>query len=42
MLDTKPHLLIAFHDDLSQSKGTKHIVCEAKKRGIDVEVIGCE
>lgn len=40
MLDTKPSLLIAFHDDLSQSKGTKQIVAEARKRGIEVEVIG--
>jgi len=40
MLDTKPHLLIAFHDNLENSKGTKHIVAEARKRGIEVEVIG--
>jgi len=40
MLDTKPDLVIAFHDDLSGSKGTKHIVTEAKKRGIKVEIIG--
>ena len=40
MLNTQPHLLIAFHSDLSQSKGTKHIVAEARKRGIEVEVIG--
>jgi hypothetical protein len=41
MLDTKPHLVIAFHDDIYNSKGTKHIVTEAKKRGIEVEVIEC-
>lgn len=40
MLDTKPHLVIAFHDDIKKSKGTKHIVTEARKRGIEVEVIG--
>ena len=40
MLNTKPDLLIAFHHDLSESKGTKHIVTEARKRGIEVEVIG--
>lgn len=40
MLDTKPHLLIAFHNDIKNSKGTKHIVGEARKRGIEVEVIG--
>ncbi len=39
MLDTKPSLVIAFHNDLSKSKGTKHIVDEARKRGIEVEVI---
>lgn len=40
MLDTKPQLVIAFHDDLENSKGTKHIVDEARKRRIEVEVIG--
>ncbi len=40
MLNTCPDLLIAFHDDLSLSRGTKHIVNEARKRGIEVEVIG--
>jgi len=39
MLNTKPDLLIAFHDDLKKSKGTKHIVGEARKIGIKVEVI---
>ncbi|KKN98902.1 hypothetical protein LCGC14_0141440 [marine sediment metagenome] len=39
MLNTKPSLVIAFHNDLSKSKGTKHIVNEARKRGIEVEVI---
>jgi len=42
MLDTKPSLVIAFHDDLSKSKGTKHIVTEARKRGIETEVIGVD
>ena len=40
MLNTKPDLLIAFHNDLKSSKGTKHIVNEALKRKIKVEVIG--
>ena len=40
MLNTKPSLVLAFHDDLDRSKGTKHIVGEARKRGIKVEVIG--
>lgn len=39
MLNTGPQLVIAFHDDLQKSKGTKHIVGEARKRDIDVEVI---
>ncbi len=39
MLDAKPHLVIAFHDDLENSKGTKHLVGEARKRGIEVEII---
>ena len=39
MLNTKPELVLAFHDDISKSKGTKHIVGEARKRGIEVEVI---
>ena len=40
MLDTGPKLVIAFHDDLENSKGTKHTVTEARKRGIEVEIIG--
>lgn len=40
MLDTRPHLVIAFHDDLSKSKGTKDCVNEARNRNITVEVIG--
>lgn len=39
MLDMKPDLVIAFHNDLENSKGTKHTVNEARKRGIPVEVI---
>lgn len=39
MLNTGPDLLIAFHKNISSSKGTKHIVEEAKKRGIKVEII---
>ena len=40
MLNTGPSLVIAFHDNLSESKGTKHTVTEARKRGIETEVIG--
>lgn len=39
MLDQKPDLVIAFHSDLSKSRGTADTVREAKKRGIPVEVI---
>jgi hypothetical protein len=39
MLDTKPDLVIAFHPDLAQSKGTADCVREARRRGIPVEVI---
>lgn len=39
MLNTKPHLVIAFHDDIANSKGTKHTIKEARKLGIEVEVI---
>lgn len=39
MLDQKPDLVIAFHEDLASSKGTAHTVREAQKRSIPVEVI---
>lgn len=39
MLDQKPDLVIAFHPDLSKSRGTADTVREARKRGIPVEVI---
>ena len=42
MLDEKPDLVIAFHDDLESSKGTKDCVEEARRRGIPVEVISHE
>ena len=38
MLDMKPDLVLAFHKDLSKSKGTADTVREAQKRGIKVEV----
>ena len=40
MLDMGPELVIAFHMDLSKSKGTADTVREARHRGIPVEVIG--
>lgn len=39
MLDQKPDLVIAFHSNLDQSKGTKNCINEAKRRGIPVEII---
>ena len=41
MLDEgKPNLVIAFHDDVNSSKGTKDMVRRAKNAGIEVKVIG--
>lgn len=39
MLDTRPDLVIAFHSNLSSSKGTKHTVVNARLRGIPTEVV---
>jgi hypothetical protein len=38
MLDTNPDLVIAFHNFLPNSKGTKHTVTEALNRGIKVDL----
>lgn len=40
MLSESPDLVIAFHEDLSKSRGTRDTVEEARRRGIKVEVIG--
>lgn len=37
MLDENPDLVIAFHKD--NSTGTQHVINEAVKRGMDLEVI---
>lgn len=40
MLDEgKPDMVVAFHNDIQNSKGTKNMVEQAKKRGIPVRVI---
>ena len=39
MLDMDPDLVIAFHDDLANSKGTKDMVSRAKKKGVKVILI---
>ena len=43
MLDEgKPDLVLAFHWDLAQSKGTKHMVGIARAAGVEVKVVGVE
>ena len=39
MLDEKPTLVLAFHNNISKSKGTADTVREAKRRKIPVEII---
>ena len=39
MLDKKPDLVLAFHDDLEHSRGTLDTVTEAKRRGIEVRLV---
>lgn len=36
----KPDIVLAFHDNIEKSKGTKHMVSVAKERGIPTYVIG--
>jgi YspA, cpYpsA-related SLOG family len=38
MLDLEPDLVIAFHNNLEESKGTKDTVNEARNRGIKTEI----
>lgn len=39
LTEGKPSVVIAFHDDLANSKGTKDMVAAAKKAGIPVYVV---
>jgi len=40
MLDEgKPDLVLAFHTDIKNSKGTKNMIQQAEKRGIKVILI---
>ena len=39
MLRFKPHLVLAFHEDIESSRGTKDTVTKARNLGIPVEVI---
>ena len=34
-----PNLVLAFHDDIESSRGTKNMVAIARKAGVPVEVI---
>lgn len=38
MLDSGPDLVLAFHRNLGESKGTAHMVRIAKKKGVEVRV----
>jgi hypothetical protein len=38
MLETKPDLVLAFHRNLAESKGTANMVAIARKAGINVKV----
>jgi hypothetical protein len=38
MLDSGIDLVVAFHSDLERSKGTRHMVTIAEKRGVDVVI----
>jgi len=38
MLDQNPDLVLAFHEDLSSSKGTKHMVQIAREKGVPVKL----
>lgn len=38
MLRLSPNLVVAFHNDLAGSRGTKHMVKIARKAGVPVEV----
>lgn len=40
MLDTGIDLVIAFHDDISRSKGTKDMIEKAIRSGVPVQIIG--
>lgn len=38
LVDGKPDKVLAFHDDIEKSKGTKNMVKQAEKAGIDVTI----
>lgn len=40
MIEMKPHLVLAFHRDIANSRGTADMVRVAKEHDVDVRVIG--
>ena len=42
MLDLKPDLVVAFHDNIAQSKGTLDCLKEAQRRGIPAWLVSHE
>lgn len=42
MLNEKPDLVIAFHNDLGKSKGTKNMIEQAKREGVKVQIFSEE
>lgn len=41
MLNNNPVMILAFHEDISKSIGTKYIMHEARLRGIHLKLITC-
>jgi hypothetical protein len=39
LTEGRPDLVLAFHDDLDNSKGTRHMVGLARKAGVEVRVV---
>lgn len=39
LAEGKPDLVVAFHDDIEQSKGTKHMLKIAKKAGVSCMIV---
>jgi len=40
LVEGKPDLIVAFHDDLERSKGTAHMVSEGRRVGMAIYLIG--
>lgn len=36
----KPDLVVAFHENLEKSKGTKNMIMQAKAKGVPIKVFG--